>query len=79
MARQADTGTAGLAPGAVVYDAGTRRIGEYRGMGGPYAMLRPLGGGREWEAEPARIRPATPAERLTADGKTTGTPTGRPP
>ncbi len=38
-------------------------------MAGPYAMLRPVGGGREWEANPALIRPATPAERLSAGVK----------
>ncbi|MDX2680716.1 hypothetical protein [Streptomyces soliscabiei] len=38
-------------------------------MAGPYAMLRPVGGGREWEADPALIRPATPAERLSANVK----------
>ncbi|MDN3028850.1 hypothetical protein [Streptomyces sp. S.PB5] len=32
--------------------------------GGPGG--RPLGGGREWEADPARIRPATREERLSA-------------
>ncbi|MEU6224035.1 hypothetical protein [Streptomyces sp. NPDC047042] len=29
-------------------------------------LLRPLGGGREWEAAPADVRPATPAEQLSA-------------
>ncbi|MEU7022257.1 hypothetical protein ABZ990_16555 [Streptomyces sp. NPDC046203] len=29
-------------------------------------MLRPIGGGREWSADPRRVRPATPAERLSA-------------
>ncbi|MDX2606609.1 hypothetical protein [Streptomyces caniscabiei] len=41
-------------------------MGEYRDRVGPYAMLRPVGGGREWEADPATLRPATPAERLGA-------------
>ncbi|MFE0137174.1 hypothetical protein ACFWY6_37295 [Streptomyces sp. NPDC059037] len=42
------------------------KVGEYQGKGGPYAMLRPVGGGREWQADPAQIRPATSAERLKA-------------
>ncbi|MFD0367914.1 hypothetical protein [Streptomyces sp. NPDC127114] len=29
-------------------------------------MLRPLGGGREWQADPAHLRPATQDERLSA-------------
>ncbi|MDX2914299.1 hypothetical protein WB401_40630 [Streptomyces brasiliscabiei] len=41
-------------------------MGEYRDRVGPYAMLRPVGGGREWEADPAALRPATPAERIGA-------------
>ncbi|MGW0945068.1 hypothetical protein ACWD4O_21305 [Streptomyces sp. NPDC002623] len=52
--------------GTVVYDPRSDRVGEYRGKAGPYALLRPLGGGREWEAHPELIRPATPAERLAA-------------
>ncbi|MBZ3907201.1 hypothetical protein J8M51_37045 [Streptomyces scabiei] len=52
--------------GQLVYDPRTRRVGEYRDRVGPYAMLRPVGGGREWEADPAALRPATPAERIGA-------------
>ncbi|WP_319673744.1 hypothetical protein [Streptomyces sp. ME18-1-4] len=52
--------------GSVVYDPRSDRVGEYRGKAGPYALLRPLGGGREWEARPESIRPATPGERLSA-------------
>ncbi|WP_018383530.1 DUF7848 domain-containing protein [Wenjunlia vitaminophila] len=55
--------------GALVYDPGTRRVGEYQATVGPYALLRPVGGGREWEADPGRIRPATQAERLSAGVK----------
>lgn len=32
-------------------------------------MLRPVGGGREWQADPALIRPATAEERLSAGVK----------
>ncbi|MEV0907270.1 DUF7848 domain-containing protein [Streptomyces hokutonensis] len=52
--------------GTLVYDASTNKVGEYRGKAGPYAMLRPVGGGREWEAAPGSVRPATPEERLSA-------------
>ncbi|MFD3941666.1 hypothetical protein [Streptomyces sp. NPDC058579] len=53
--------------GGFVYDPEARRVGEYRGEAGPYAMLRPVGGGREWQADPAQVRPATAAERLSAE------------
>ncbi|MGW9450064.1 hypothetical protein [Streptomyces sp. NPDC055632] len=52
--------------GALVYDQVARVVGEFRGEAGPYVMLRPVGGGREWQADPADLRPATPAERLSA-------------
>jgi hypothetical protein len=58
-----------MEPGAIVYDPQTRKVGEFRDRTGPYAMLRPIGGGREWEADPARIRTATPQERLSAGVK----------
>lgn len=32
-------------------------------------MLRPVGGGREWQADPEHLRPATPEERLSAGVK----------
>ncbi|GGX87056.1 hypothetical protein [Streptomyces fructofermentans] len=56
----------GWEPGDLVHDPATGRVGEYRGTAGPYAMLRPVGGGREWPADPGRIRAATADERLTA-------------
>lgn len=59
-------GTIALAVGTVVVDEGARRVGELRGSEGPYVQLRPLGGGREWDAEPCAVRVATSAERLTA-------------
>ncbi|GGS12379.1 hypothetical protein GCM10010269_59470 [Streptomyces humidus] len=52
--------------GTVVYDPVSDTVGEYQGPAGPYALLRPLGGGREWEARPESLRPATPGERLSA-------------
>jgi hypothetical protein len=33
---------------------------------GPYLQLRPLGGGREWDADPAHVRPASRDELLSA-------------
>ncbi|MGA4844433.1 hypothetical protein [Streptomyces sp. G45] len=53
--------------GALVFDPAVRKVGQYQGKAGPYAMLRPVGGGREWEADPSKIRPATSAERLSAE------------
>ncbi|WP_455358199.1 hypothetical protein [Streptomyces sp. SYSU K21746] len=53
-------------PGTVVVDEQRSRVGEVMGAEGPYLQLRPLGGGREWDAAPDRVRVATPAERLSA-------------
>ncbi len=58
-----------LEPGTLVYDPQTRKVGEYQDRVGPYVMLRPVGGGREWQADPARIRAATREERLSAGVK----------
>jgi hypothetical protein len=55
-----------LRRGALVYDPATRKVGEYQARSGPYAMLRPVGGGREWQADPAALRPATQRERIGA-------------
>ncbi|MFD8230924.1 hypothetical protein ACFV20_03335 [Streptomyces sp. NPDC059696] len=55
-----------MEPGTLVYDPQTRKVGAYQDRTGPYVMLRPVGGGREWQADPARIRAATPEERLSA-------------
>lgn len=55
-----------LEPGALLYDPATDRVGEYRDRAGPYVLLRPVGGGVEWEADPRRLRPATDRERLGA-------------
>ncbi|RPE41706.1 hypothetical protein EDD90_4797 [Streptomyces sp. Ag109_O5-1] len=53
--------------GTVVYDPRSDKVGEYRGNAGPYALLRPVSGGREWEARPESLRPATAEERLSAE------------
>ncbi|MEV7125243.1 hypothetical protein [Streptomyces sp. NPDC093260] len=57
---------ASFEPGVLLYDPARAAVGEYRDRSGPYALLRPVGGGREWQADPAALRPATPEERLTA-------------
>jgi hypothetical protein len=59
--------------GTLVYDPKAGKVGEYRGKAGPHAMLRPVGGGREWEADPDLIRPATAEERLSAAVKVANT------
>ncbi|MEW2116889.1 hypothetical protein AB0945_17170 [Streptomyces sp. NPDC005474] len=55
-----------IAPHTVVVDEHTARVGEVMGSEGPYLQLRPLCGGREWDADPARVRPASAEERLRA-------------
>ncbi|MFI5686839.1 hypothetical protein [Streptomyces sp. NPDC051636] len=74
-----------LERGAVVYDPATRKVGEYQDRSGPYALLRPVGGGREWQADPAALRPATARELLSAGVRAanertwTADDTSRPP
>ncbi|MFF9017980.1 hypothetical protein ACF09C_34110 [Streptomyces sp. NPDC014870] len=58
-----------------MYDKVACVVGEFRGSVGPYAMLRPVGGGREWQADPATLRPATPEERLSAGVRAANTRT----
>ncbi|MFJ8445532.1 hypothetical protein [[Kitasatospora] papulosa] len=43
------------------------RVGEFRGVAGPYWSLRPVRGGAEWEVDPVSVRLATPMERLRAE------------
>ncbi|WP_406384525.1 hypothetical protein [Streptomyces sp. NBC_01618] len=52
--------------GAAVHDTGSGRVGLVMGHQGSYIQLRPLGGGREWDADPARVRPASRDELLSA-------------
>ncbi|MFF4320256.1 hypothetical protein [Streptomyces sp. NPDC001568] len=55
-------------PGALVVDTSRGdRVGEFRGVAGPYWALRPVRGGAEWEAEPRYVRPAEPMERMRAE------------
>lgn len=53
-------------PGRLLYDPATGKVGEYRDRAGPYVMLRPVGGGVEWQADPETVRPATDRERIGA-------------
>lgn len=52
--------------GDTVHDTAHDRIGQVMGHEGPYVQLRPLSGGREWDADPKRLRPLTPSELLSA-------------
>jgi hypothetical protein len=52
--------------GALVVDTQSNKLGYVMGHEGPYVQLRPVTGGREWDADPARVRPATNEERLRA-------------
>ncbi|MFG2638866.1 hypothetical protein ACGFX8_34895 [Streptomyces sp. NPDC048362] len=52
--------------GDLAYDETARRIGVVMGHVGPYVQLRPVGGGREWDCKPDRVRGVTAAERLSA-------------
>jgi hypothetical protein len=55
-----------VAVGAVVMDEERGRVGEVMDHQGGRLQLRPVRGGREWDAHPARVRPATTSERLSA-------------
>ncbi|MER6210920.1 hypothetical protein [Streptomyces sp. NPDC001642] len=52
--------------GALVHDAERGELGYVMGHEGPYLQLRPVTGGREWDADPALVRLATNDERLHA-------------
>ncbi|MEV5954953.1 hypothetical protein AB0M11_14490 [Streptomyces sp. NPDC051987] len=52
--------------GTLVIDTVRDRLGYVMGREGPYVQLRPVAGGREWDADPAHVRRATDEERLRA-------------
>lgn len=52
--------------GDIVEDTDRSKIGKVMGFHGPYVQLRPIGGGREWDARPVALRPATLSEGLSA-------------
>ncbi|MGC5344090.1 hypothetical protein [Streptomyces sp. DT171] len=43
------------------------RVSEYCGLVGRDGLPRLVEGGKEWEAEPYRVRPPIPAKRLHAE------------
>jgi hypothetical protein len=47
------------ADGDTVLDVRTQKVGRVMGHEGPRYQLRPVNGGKEWEAEPDHIRPAS--------------------
>ncbi|MEC4018457.1 hypothetical protein [Streptomyces sp. H27-D2] len=54
-------------PGETVRDdRGTGRVGTVMAKLGPYYQLRPIGGGREWDAPPENVHPISQAEILSA-------------
>lgn len=60
------TGGGTPAIGAAVVDTVRDRVGLVMGHEGPYLQLRPLSGGREWDADPDHVEPVAPAELLRA-------------
>jgi hypothetical protein len=52
--------------GETVRDAGSDRVGVVMDHHGPYFQLRPLGGGCEWDADPAHVELLSQAELLSA-------------
>ncbi|MBP5876750.1 hypothetical protein F3K37_20305 [Streptomyces sp. LBUM 1477] len=50
--------------GALFEDTKAGRIGKVMGFVGPYVQMRPIGGGREWDTRPGRLRPVTVSEAL---------------
>lgn len=52
--------------GETVRDTLRRRVGVVMGHHGPHVQLRPLGGGREWDAHPGSIELLTRPELLQA-------------
>ncbi|GAB2799947.1 hypothetical protein GCM10027073_34940 [Streptomyces chlorus] len=51
-------------PGTAVRDTERDRVGVVMGHAGPYLQLRPLSGGRDWDADPDRVRTLTSEELL---------------
>lgn len=52
--------------GETVEDTEHGRIGKVMGFEGPYVQLRPIEGGREWDATSERLRPVPVGEALGA-------------
>ena len=58
--------TARLKAWTLAVDTATGELGYVMDTIGPAVQLRPVAGGREWDADPACVRPATDKERLAA-------------
>lgn len=56
--------------GEIVQDTRRNRTGCVMGHEGPYVQVRPVAGGREWDASPKDLRPATGAEAQRARTET---------
>ncbi|MGD9485857.1 hypothetical protein WDH52_21825 [Streptomyces sp. TRM70308] len=54
------------APGTAVRDTASGRVGVVLAYVGPYAQLRPLLGGREWDARPGDLALLALGEPLSA-------------
>ena len=52
--------------GDTVEDTERKRVGKVMGFEGPYVQLRPIGGGREWDADPGSLRLLSLSEALSA-------------
>ncbi|MDF3298407.1 hypothetical protein [Streptomyces tropicalis] len=74
-------GAAREAPGAgeAVHDAASDRVGRVTGHEGPYVRIRPLGGGRAWDATADDLRVLTQDELLSALVAEVNTRSGRRP
>jgi hypothetical protein len=55
-----------LEVGDAVHDTVRHRFGRVMGREGPYLQIRPLAGGREWDADPCHLRLLTQDELLRA-------------
>lgn len=66
------------AVGEAVRDTARDRVGRVMGQQGPYVQVRPLGGGREWDADPGRLRTLTQDELLSALVAEANARSGRP-
>lgn len=52
-------------PGEMARDGRTGRVGRVMGHVGPHYQLRPLNGGKEWEADAEHMRPATQSDAFS--------------
>ncbi|MDI3390723.1 hypothetical protein QIS99_31680 [Streptomyces sp. B-S-A8] len=59
-------GGPGATEGVLVKDSDNGKVGVVMGSEGPYLQLRPLNGGREWDARPDRIARLTVREEISA-------------